>query len=44
MANILTGDKEYFKEIGRINYEGPDTDNPLAFQWYDENKVVGVKR
>jgi len=41
--SILTGDKEFFKGIGKINYEGPETDNPLAFRWYDENKVVAGK-
>ncbi len=41
--NILTGDREYFKGIGRIAYEGPETDNPLAFRWYDENRTVGGK-
>ncbi|GAA4317123.1 xylose isomerase [Compostibacter hankyongensis] len=41
--NILTGDKTYFENIGKIAYEGPESDNPLAFKWYDENKVVGGK-
>lgn len=35
---------EYFKGIGRIPFEGgPDTalnDNPLAFRWYDPDRVV----
>jgi xylose isomerase len=34
---------EYFKGIGNIDYEGPESDNPLAFQWYDENRVVAGK-
>lgn len=34
---------EYFKGISAIQYEGPDTDNPLAFRWYDENRVVAGK-
>ena len=41
--NYLTGDTEYFKGIGRIRYEGPDSRNPLAFRWYDEARVVGGK-
>ncbi|HEY4150254.1 MAG TPA: xylose isomerase [Chitinophagaceae bacterium] len=41
--SILKGDKEYFKGIGAIKYEGPETDNPLAFRWYDENKIVAGK-
>jgi len=38
--SIVKGDKEYFKGIGAVSYEGPQTDNPLAFRWYDENKIV----
>lgn len=43
MANIVTGDREYFKGIGEIKYEGPQTDNLMAFRWYDENKMVAGK-
>jgi len=39
----LTGDKEFFKGIGKIKYEGPESTNPYAFKHYDENKVVGGK-
>ncbi len=41
--SVITGDKEFFKGIGQIKYEGPQTDNPLAFRWYDENKIVAGK-
>lgn len=41
--SITTGSKEFFPGIGQIKYEGPKSDNPLAFKWYDENKVVGGK-
>ncbi|MBL3655407.1 xylose isomerase [Fulvivirga sediminis] len=41
--DVLMGDKEYFKGIGKIAFEGPETDNPLAFRYYDENKVVAGK-
>ncbi len=27
-----------------ITYEGPDSDNPLAFRWYDADRVVAGKR
>ncbi|HEY9124524.1 MAG TPA: xylose isomerase [Bacteroidales bacterium] len=37
------GNKEYFKGIGQIKFEGPTSKNPLAFKWYDANKVVGGK-
>ena len=40
---ILTGNKEYFKGINAINYEGKDSDNPLAFKYYDPKKLVGGK-
>jgi xylose isomerase len=33
----------YFKNIGQIKYEGPQSDNPLAFRWYDENKMIAGK-
>jgi len=36
-------DKEYFPGIGRIAYEGPDSDNPLAFKVYDANRKIGDK-
>ena len=42
-AAIITGDKEYFKGIGKISFEGKESDNPLAFKWYDENQVIGDK-
>jgi xylose isomerase len=37
---ILKGSKEFFPMVGKINFEGKDSKNPLAFHWYDENKVV----
>ncbi len=40
---VLLGEKEYFKGINQIKYEGLESDNPLAFRWYDENKVVAGK-
>jgi xylose isomerase len=40
---ITLGQKEFFKGINAIKYEGKDTDNPLAFRWYDENKIVAGK-
>ncbi|MGD9557022.1 MAG: xylose isomerase, partial [Mangrovibacterium sp.] len=40
---IFKGNKEYFPGIGQIRYEGPESKNPLAFRWYDENRLVGGK-
>ena len=33
----------YFKNIDPIKFEGKESDNPLAFKYYDENKVVAGK-
>ena len=41
---IVHSIKEYFKGISEVRYEGPESDNPLAFQWYDENKLVKGKK
>jgi len=41
--NTLIGSTEYFKGIGSISYEGKETDNDLAFRWYDENRLVAGK-
>lgn len=35
--------KSYFKDIPKVSFEGVDSDNPFAFRWYDENKVVAGK-
>ena len=40
---ITVGSKEFFKGIGAINYEGKESDNPLAFKYYDANKKIGKK-
>lgn len=39
----LIGNAEYFKGIDKIQFEGRESDNPLAFKYYDENKVVAGK-
>ncbi|MCO4291579.1 xylose isomerase [Solitalea sp. MAHUQ-68] len=43
MSQVVLGNKEYFKGIDQIKFEGPQSDNPLAYRWYDENKVVAGK-
>lgn len=40
---ITTGDKEYYKGIGGIQYEGKDSDNPLAYKYYNPDQVVAGK-
>jgi len=42
-AEILIGGREYFPSIGKIPCDGPDSSNPLAFKYYDENQVVAGK-
>ena len=42
--NIIKGEKEFFPGIGEIKFEGRDSDNPLAFKWYDENKIIAGKK
>ncbi len=40
---ITVGNKEFFKGIGAIPYEGKGSDNPLSFKYYDARKKVGKK-
>jgi xylose isomerase len=42
-VKVITGNKEYFPGVKNIAYEGPDSDNPLAFKFYDETKIVNGK-
>lgn len=35
--------KEYFPHIGKIPFEGPDSKNPMAFHYYDAERVVAGK-
>ncbi len=32
-----------FADVAKIRYEGPDSKNPLAFRYYDENEMVEGK-
>ena len=41
--SITLGNKEFFPGIGQIKFEGPQSDNPLAFKWYDEKRVISGK-
>jgi xylose isomerase len=36
--------KEFFPEIGKIKFEGKESKNPLAFRYYDAEKVVYGKK
>lgn len=35
---------EFFKEVGKIKYEGSGSDNPLAFKFYNADEVVAGKK
>ena len=41
--NILTGSREYFPNVNKIVYEGPESSNPLAFKFYNEDQMVAGK-
>jgi xylose isomerase len=40
---VTTGNKVYFKGISRIKFEGKDSDNPMAFRYYNPKQRVGKK-
>lgn len=36
---------DFFEEIpGLVPYEGPESDNPLAFRWYDPDRLLDGRR
>ena len=41
---VIIGQKEYFKNLNEIKYEGKDYDNPLAYRYYDKDKIVLGKK
>lgn len=40
---VTLGQKEFFKGIPQIKFEGTESDNPLAYRWYDAKKVIAGK-
>jgi xylose isomerase len=42
-TSVVIGQTEYFKGIGKIAFEGRESDNPFAFKWYEEDRKVGGK-
>lgn len=40
---VFVGEKPYFPDVDRIQYEGPESDNPLAFKTYNPERVVAGK-
>ena len=43
MQTPFIGRREYFPGIGRIPFEGPRSDNPLAFKVYEAGRKIGGK-
>jgi len=41
--STATDTRKYFKAIGKVKFEGVESDNPFAYRWYDENKMVAGK-
>ncbi|MDY0098215.1 MAG: xylose isomerase [Bacteroidales bacterium] len=41
---IKKGKKEYYPGIGKIEYEGKKSKNPLAFRWYNPDQIVSGKK
>ena len=42
---VVLGSKRIFSGgVGKIKFEGPASDNPLAFKWYDENRIIAGKK
>ncbi len=41
---VYIGETEYFPNITGIEYEGKNSDNPLAFKAYDPDRIVAGKR
>ena len=40
---VFIGEREYFPGIAQIQFEGPKSDNPLAFKTYDKNRTLRGK-
>ncbi|MDI1256161.1 MAG: xylose isomerase [Flavobacterium sp.] len=40
---MSTTKQVYFNTVDKIKFEGRESDNPLAFKWYDENRIVAGK-
>jgi xylose isomerase len=41
---IYKGKKEVYPGIGKIEYEGKKSKNPLAFRWYNPEEVIAGKK
>lgn len=41
--SVTLGNKEFFPGIEKIKFEGLNSDNPLAYKWYNEDQLVAGK-
>ena len=41
---IYKGKKEAYPGIGKIEFEGKKSKNPLAFRWYNPEELVDGKK
>ena len=41
--SAFNSENEFFKGIQQVKFEGPGSDNPLAFRYYDPERVVAGK-
>lgn len=39
----MSDQKDFFSDVPKIIFEGLETDNPFAYRWYDEKRVVAGK-
>ncbi len=42
--SYYTGEKEFFPNVKKVTFEGPGSDNPLSFKFYDPERVVRGKK
>ena len=40
----LIGEKEFFPGIGKIEFEGKESTNPLSYKWYEADRLVAGKK
>jgi xylose isomerase len=43
MMSFFKGNKEYFPGVGKVSFEGPSSKNPLAFKYYQADKIISGK-
>ena len=43
MIKVITGERTFFKDINQVKFEGLESDNPFAFRWYDEDRIIAGK-